>query len=86
MDSGHHCSCYYGNASTATAAPAAAILIGGTVLALVLQQSVLGKSLSFLISLNDIRPTQCFPRPLEIGNRLLELDSVVACYISLKNR
>lgn len=84
--SGHHCSCYYGNTSTATTAPAAATLIGETVLAVVPQQSALEKSLSFLISLSDIQPIQCCPGSLGIGTRLLEPDSVVVCYVSLKNR
>lgn len=43
MDAGHRCSCYYGNASTSPAAPAAAPLIGGTVLAAGLQAPGLGK-------------------------------------------
>lgn len=86
MDTGHRCSRYYGNASTSPTAPAAAPLIGGTVVAVVLQEPGLGKPWSTLISSNDIRPTQSCLRSREIGTRLLGPDSAVVRPVSLKNR
>lgn len=79
--SGHHCSCYHGNTTTTTLQ-----LLLPLLLAVVPQQTALGKSLSFLIFVNDIQPIQCCPGSLGIGTRLLEPDSVVVCYVSLKNR